>query len=96
MSFCRLLLRTQELNFIALPVRAGPFVGIILSMHKLLHPGLPEILLPFRKGNKPPYASCFELLLSLRCPGSESHTSAQGTEHRLEMLHPCCCGHKAP
>lgn len=75
MSFHVLLVRTQELNFIALPVtrvRAGPFLGMSLSVYRLLHTGLPEIRLPFKRGNKTPCTSCFELLLLLRCPGSES------------------------
>lgn len=70
MSFLLLLLRM--LHFTALPVtrvRAGPFLGISL---KFLHPGLPETLLPFKKGNKTPWTRCFVLLFLLRLPGSES------------------------
>ena len=57
MSFYLLLVRTQELNFIAslvTKVRAGPFLGKSQCVHKLLHPGLSEILLPFKKGRKKP------------------------------------------
>lgn len=101
MSFHLLLVRTQELRFIALPVagvRAGPFPGISLSVHKLLCPGLPEILLPFKKGNKAPCTSCFELLLLLRCLcvwAVRAAASAHRTGHLFGMLHPCCCGHRA-
>lgn len=57
MSFYLLLVRTQELNFITslvTRVRAGPFLGKSLCVHKLLHPELSDILLPFKKGRKKP------------------------------------------
>lgn len=70
MSFYLLLVRTQELNFIALlvtEVRAGLFLGKSLCVNEL-HPGLSEILLPFKKGRKKPKCtSRFEQFLLPRC-----------------------------